>query len=99
MNEETLSRSLNKIVVQNDIMFDILRERMLQDTKWGEQNHDPVMWSAILTEEVGEMCEAATKYRFDQGNVNQFREEVVQVAAVAVAILECLEQAKWKWGD
>ncbi|HKZ40534.1 MAG TPA: hypothetical protein VJ044_06195 [Candidatus Hodarchaeales archaeon] len=99
MSEETANISLEHRAIRNDIFLDILRERMLQDTKWGEQNHDPVMWSAILTEEVGEMCEAATKYRFDQGNVNQFREEVVQVAAVAVAILECLEQAKWKWGD
>ena len=99
MSEETANISLEHRAIRNDIFLDILRERMLQDTKWGEQNHDPVMWSAILTEEVGEMCEAATKYRFDQGNVNQFREEVVQVAAVAVAILECLERAKWKWGD
>ena len=99
MSEETANISLEHRAIRNDIFLDILRERMLQDTKWGEQNHDPVMWSAILTEEVGEMCEAATKYRFDQGNINQFREEVVQVAAVAVAILECLERAKWKWGD
>jgi|SRR3990172_407623 len=99
MSEETANISLEHRAIRNDIFLDILRERMLQDTKWGEQNHDPVMWSAILTEEVGEMCEAATKYRFDQGNVNQFRAEVVQVAAVAVAILECLERAKWKWGD
>jgi NTP pyrophosphatase (non-canonical NTP hydrolase) len=85
--------------IQNSVMLEIFRERISQDKKWGEQNHDPIVWSAILTEEVGEMCEAATKYKFGQGSINKFREETVQTAAVAIAILECLDRAKWNWGD
>ena len=70
----------------------IRAERIRQDRKWGEQNHDPVYWLGIVGEEYGELCKAvierdgvAPKERYFR-----MRKELIHVAAVAVAALECL---------
>lgn len=76
---------------------DVLAERKRQDAKWGEQNHDPFTYLTILTEEVGETAQAALSMRFGSGDPAHLREEAVQVAAVALAIVECLDRQKWKW--
>ena len=60
------------------------RERMAQDRKWGQQNHNPFIWLAILGEEVGEANKAAL-----EGNGDEYLDELNQVAAVAVAAIEC----------
>lgn len=80
---------------------DILDERKRQDEKWGEQNHDPFTYLTILMEEVGELSRAAlhTKFGGDQGGLDHMREEAVQTAAVAMAIVECLDRAKWRWPE
>ena len=39
-------------------VLDVVAERDRQDAKWGEQNHNPPVWLAILTEEVGELATA-----------------------------------------
>jgi NTP pyrophosphatase (non-canonical NTP hydrolase) len=72
--------------------LDVLRERARQDGKWGEQNHDPILWSAILTEEVGEYTQAALHHRFGGHKAVKLRDEAVQVAAVALAIIECIDR-------
>jgi hypothetical protein len=37
------------------VMADVGEERMRQQRKWGDQHHDdPIIWLAILAEEVGE---------------------------------------------
>lgn len=77
--------------------FRILEERRRQDEKWGEQNHDFFVWLAILQEEIGEASEAAleVKFRGSQapfGRINArlaFLNELIQVAAVAQAMVEC----------
>ena len=68
-------------------IFDlIVAERKRQDTKWGTPNaHYDFVWNAILNEEVGEVAHALLKPNCDLKN------EIVQVAAVAVAWLEDLE--------
>jgi NTP pyrophosphatase (non-canonical NTP hydrolase) len=81
---------------------DVLFERECQDEKWGEQNHDPFTYGAILMEEVGEFSQAALNARFEKiGSpdirLEHLREEAVQVAAVALAIVECLDRKKWRW--
>jgi len=80
-------------------LADILAERTSQDLKWGEQNHDPFAWATILMEEVGEFSQAALHYKFGGPTAANIREEAVQVAAVAMAIVECLDRDKWTWGD
>ncbi len=82
---------------------DILAERIRQDGKWGEQNHDPSLWLVILGEEVGEASEAILCARFAPDDdaaadsLRDFRTEMVQVAAVALAIVECLDRGRWAW--
>ncbi len=77
----------------------VLNERVRQEALWGEQNHDPFTYMTILTEEVGEFAQAALQTRFggNKGGLNKMREEAVQVAAVALAIVECLDRGKWQW--
>lgn len=62
----------------------VIAERRRQDRKWGEQNHGPDRWSLILTEETGEVAKAALENGFQA-----YCDELVQVAAVALAALEC----------
>ena len=42
-----------------DVLADVLQERMFQEDKWGTQTHDAQTWLAILMEEVGESAQAA----------------------------------------
>lgn len=81
----------------------VLDERVRQDKLFGEQNHDPFLYLTILGEEYGEMCKAALEARFAKPGKNKemllahFREEAVQTAAVALAIVECLDRDQWGW--
>ncbi len=77
---------------------DVMVERERQDEKWGEQNHDPFLYLTVLVEEVGEFAQAALHSRFGGEAATKLRREAVQVAAVAVAIIECLDRGKWTWG-
>jgi NTP pyrophosphatase (non-canonical NTP hydrolase) len=80
-------------------MVEVLRERGRQDEKWGEQNLDPFTYLAVLTEEVGELAEAALHTRFGGPKASGLRTEAVHVAAVALAIIECLDRGTWHWPD
>jgi len=63
---------------------DILAERKAQDAKWGYVQHDGPKWLSILMEEVGEMCQ-------DINQGNDYKEELIQVTAVAMSWLEAIE--------
>tara|TARA_B100000902_G_C26522458_1_gene533892 strand:- start:137 stop:394 length:258 start_codon:yes stop_codon:yes gene_type:complete len=76
---------------KEDIVKLILSERNKQDIKWGEQNHDIYKWLAILGEEVGEVNKAALEDQYDE-----VIDELVQVAAVAVAMIESLDRNRNK---
>lgn len=70
--------------------FDLIStERDKQDVKWGEQRQHPnEIWNLILGEEVGEVNEAVLDLIFNNGTVTALRDELVQVAAVAICWLE-----------
>jgi NTP pyrophosphatase (non-canonical NTP hydrolase) len=71
----------------------MLAERKRQDAKWGEQNHELPLYLTILMEEVGEMSQAYLDATFGaKDTAEHVREEAVQVAAVALAIVECLDR-------
>lgn len=70
----------------------IMAERSRQNDKWGEQNHDAFTWLAILSEEVGELAQAALHDQFGGSHAGTLETELVQVAAVAVQWLECLRR-------
>ena len=81
------------------IFEEIQEERIRQDEKWGEQNHKPVEWISILVEEVGEASKAALEAHFkayykDTDQLSEYKKELIQVAAVTVAMLESLERNK-----
>lgn len=83
------------------IYADITAERASQDAKWGNQVHSMPVWSAILTEECGEVAEAAlvTAFRGDTAeHLAHLREELIQVAAVAVHIIEKIDSGDWVRG-
>lgn len=79
----------------------IKAERVKQDGKWKEQNHEDSKWLAILVEEVGEVAKMVNELYPAFGDVSMvktyhlhedLKEELVQTAAVCVAWLEYLER-------
>lgn len=74
------------------LLQDVLAERQRQDGKWGGRpgidRFDDHTYAAVLTEEVGEACAA-----WLECNPKSLREELVQVAAVALAWIEEIDNA------
>lgn len=84
-------------VIPDRALADVLEEREAQDKKWGEQNHDPCVYLTILMEEVGELSQAVLDVKFGSAPAERMREEAIQTAAVALAIVQCLDRGKWEW--
>lgn len=85
------NRITDLILASEDGTFQSIRdERNFQDRKWGIQNHDDKTWLAILMEEVGELAMTLLDNK-EKGHPDFLRnKELIQVAAVAVAWMECL---------
>lgn len=66
-------------------------ERMRQSLKWGDASQDGFdrKFAAILGEEYGEVCRALL-----EDDVENLREEIVQVAAVCARAWERLESVR-----
>jgi NTP pyrophosphatase (non-canonical NTP hydrolase) len=74
---------------QQRAMIDVLEERRRQDAKFGNQDKNTFpVWMTILTEEVGEAAKEILERRLPE-----LREELVQVAAVALKMIERLDEA------
>lgn len=67
------------------ILEAIDNERNYQVGLWGEQNHNLHFWNTILVEEVGEVAKAILGEPHTHTAA-----ELIQVAAVATQILECM---------
>jgi hypothetical protein len=91
----------------NNVLNEVVAERQRQEQKWGEQNHEPFKWLAILGEEVGEANQAVVEAHFQNNNtanpkdfcpekLKEYRTELVQVAAVAVSMIESLDRNELK---
>lgn len=97
----------------SEILVEVYNEREKQNQKWGEQNHRPIEWIAILSEEVGEASKHALEGHFlhpipnmfgkdmtkkdsdldiEEYHYKKYREELIQVAAVAVQMVESLDR-------
>jgi len=71
-------------LTQESVVKQVLAERKRQDQLFGSQWHRTrAEWLSILMEEVGEAAQAS-----NDGDTKHFAEEMVQVAALAIAILE-----------
>ena len=73
------------------IFAEIRKERQRQDERW-PYGHDDLNWSAILIEETGEtarevLCGGRVARAYE------LRQELIQVAAVAVAWLEDIDDS------
>ena len=79
-----------------NVLNEVRKERERQLGKWGVQNHNMLEWCVILGEEVGEVNRAVYEHHFnkEKGKLEEYREELIQVAAVAVAMVECLDRNK-----
>lgn len=81
-----------------DILGEVVGERRRQDDKWGDQNYRPAIeWLAILTEELGEVAMDTNEIHFRPDDPDStdaraaLRKELIQVAAVAVAWVEAID--------
>lgn len=74
------------------VLREVGHERQRQDEEWGIQNHHPVLWHLILAEEFGEVGKALNEWHFRHDSILKTREELVQVAAVAVAMIESIDR-------
>ncbi|HWV25411.1 MAG TPA: MazG-like family protein [Thermomicrobiales bacterium] len=74
------------------IYADIDVERERQEARFGSQYHAWPTWSTILTEECGEVAEACLMTHWgSDADLPHLREELIQVAAVAVQMVEKLD--------
>lgn len=76
-----------------EVLADLSIERLRQDRLWGEQNHEPATWLAILGEEFGEVAKEVAESRINPLGDMAYRTELIHVAAVAVAAIEALDRA------
>ncbi len=67
----------------------VIWERRRQYQKWGQQSHSPAVWAVILGEEKGEVDRAVLEH-----DGETLREELIQVAAVALAVASGLPEPK-----
>ncbi|EKO89057.1 hypothetical protein LEP1GSC020_3157 [Leptospira interrogans serovar Grippotyphosa str. 2006006986] len=85
--------------MREKIFKEISEEREKQDLKFGPQNHRPAEWCMILGEEVGEVQKAALesyfRYEGRSNDYSDYRKELIQVAAVAIAMIESYDR-NWK---
>lgn len=75
-----------------DVLSQVAAERARQDANWGEQNHDGPLYLTVLEEEVGEVAKAILDHRYKGKAAEDIRAELVQVAAVAVAMIESFDR-------
>lgn len=73
--------------MRDDVLRQIVAERERQDSIWGEQNHNLPFWNCILVEEIGEVARSTLA-----GNIQGVRQELIQCAAVAVAMIEYIDR-------
>lgn len=81
------------------VLDEVKDERDRQEQKWGEQNHDLFRFLAILMEEVGEASQSAVKSYLEsktpeesEMHLRNYRKELVQVAAMAVQMIESVDR-------
>ena len=83
-----------------NVLEEVQEERLNQNNKWGEQNHNPSIWLAILAEEFGEAAKEVCEYNAVDKNLgllvyyrlNNMRKELIQTAAVAIQFVESLDR-------
>jgi hypothetical protein len=80
--------------MENIALNAVVEERKKQDIKWGIQDHDAGKWILILQEEIGEFSQRTLDNQFSNNDIGCpfTRDELVQVASVALAMLESYDR-------
>jgi NTP pyrophosphatase (non-canonical NTP hydrolase) len=87
------SPDINKFLSGYNVPFaEVKAELLKQYSKWGIQNHTPEWWLVILGEEVGEANKAILENKLSKSDIGLYRDELIQVAAVALSAIECLDR-------
>lgn len=86
--------------LQVTVYDEIRAERQYQDATW-PGDHDGFVYVAVLAEECGEVARAVHDMRFcaaddSLAQLDAVRQEAVQVAAVAVQIVERIDSGRWE---
>lgn len=88
--------------IQKNAVENVLEERRNQDEQWGVSDHDPQFWSLILSKHAGRLTSKALDWGAMVGYdseefyaIMEFRDQAVKVAAIALAIVECIDRAEW----
>lgn len=82
-----MARARAEIHMKSGVTDALIAEMVSQDFKWGaDRNLEPLFWNAILGEEVGEVSKAILE------NDPNLRNELIQVAAVAMQWVECIDR-------
>jgi len=76
----------------NNYLKRIGTECAAQIKKFGEQGHHPLYWYAILGEEVGEVGKALV-----ENDLEAYEQELIQVAATCVSMIQSLHDPELKW--
>lgn len=66
----------------------IVEEHWRQIDKWGVQDRTPFEWLAFITEEVGEMSEAISKWWFEGASPEEVIKEAIQTATLTLKVAE-----------
>lgn len=75
------------------VLCEVEDERYRQEKKWGKQNHPVEDYYTVLAEEFGEVGKAICEFRLQKkGSLDDIRAELIQTAAVAVAMVESLDR-------
>lgn len=74
------------------VLQNVLEERKRQDSIWGQQNHEDSWWFTIIVEEIGEVAQAILHDKFGGKAAGTVYKELVQVVAVGIAWLECINR-------
>lgn len=104
---EAGSMTEDQVETTSGVLLEVMKERQRQQLKFGVQNHDPFTWLSILGEEVGEANNAALEGHVwksghrskNWSSLDNMREELVQVAAVAVAMVESIDRNGTEYGQ
>jgi hypothetical protein len=79
---------------EKTIYDEIQNERQRQRNRWGEQFHTNEFWLGIVMEELGEAAKETIEgagYSQHTPYDDRLRAELIQVAAVVVAWIECID--------
>jgi len=70
----------------------IKNEHLHQMAKWGVQIRTAEEWMLYLTEEVGELAEAVSEYKYRKGEKKHIELEAIQVVTLALKVAEMSQE-------